>query len=165
MLAIFNVTLGITSVVIFLILLVVFYYINHNVHKIYLEKEDEKIKKEELEEEIEEEKKIKRNNLIFYWIALLIIAGLLYFVGELLSNSLTNLCNTFGLPELVLGILLGFITSIPELIEAQRKEKKKNTEMANKIGVIEATNNLLTSNLLNLFVIQSIGTIIYTIIR
>ena len=53
-LAIFNVTLGITSVVIFLILLVVFYYINHNVHKIYLEKEDEKIKKEELEEEIEE---------------------------------------------------------------------------------------------------------------
>ena len=167
-LAIFNVTLGITSVVIFLILLVVFYYINHNVHKIYLEKEDEKIKKEELEEEIEEEKKIKRNNLIFYWIALLIIAGLLYFVGELLSNSLTNLCNTFGLPELVLGILLGFITSIPELItfiEAQRKEKKENTEMANKIGVIEATNNLLTSNLLNLFVIQSIGTIIYTIIR
>ena len=162
-LAIFNVTLGITSVVIFLILLVVFYYINHNVHKIYLEKEDEKIKKEELEEEIEEEKKIKRNNLIFYWIALLIIAWLLYFVGELLSNSLTNLCNTFGL-----GILLGFITSIPELItfiEAQRKEKKKNTEMANKIGVIEATNNLLTSNLLNLFVIQSIGTIIYTIIR
>ena len=160
-LAIFNVTLGITSVVIFLILLVVFYYINHNVHKIYLEKE-------ELEEEIEEEKKIKRNNLIFYWIALLIIAGLLYFVGELLSNSLTNLCNMFGLPELVLGILLGFITSIPELItfiEAQRKEKKKNTEMANKIGVIEATNNLLTSNLLNLFVIQSIGTIIYTIIR
>lgn len=126
-LAIFNVTLGITSVVIFLILLVVFYYINHNVHKIYLEKEDEKIKKEELEEEIEEEKKIKRNNLIFYWIALLIIAWLLYFVGELLSNSLTNLCNTFGLPELVLGILLGFITSIPELItfiEAQRKEKK-----------------------------------------
>lgn len=167
-LAIFNVTLEITSVVIFLILLAVFYYINHNAHKIYLEKEDEKIKKEELEEEIEEEKKIKRNNLIFYWIALLIIAGLLYFVGELLSNSLTNLCNTFGLPELVLGILLGFITSIPELItftEAQRKEKKKNTEMANKIGVIEATNNLLTSNLLNLFVIQSIGTIIYTIIR
>ena len=74
----------------------------------------------------------------------------------------------FGLPELVLGILLGFITSIPELItfiEAQRKEKKKDTEMTNKIGVIEATNNLLTSNLLNLFVIQSIGTIIYTIIR
>ena len=99
---------------------------------------------------------------------MLIIAWLLYFVGELLSNSLTNLCNMFGLPELVLGILLGFITSIPELItfiEAQRKEKKKNTEMANKIGVIEATNNLLTSNLLNLFVIQSIGTIIYTIIR
>ena len=51
------------------------------------------------------------------------------------------------------------------LLAPENKEKKKNTEMANKIGVIEATNNLLTSNLLNLFVIQSIGTIIYTIIR
>ena len=72
------------------------------------------------------------------------------------------------MPEYIIGIILGFGTSIPELItfiEAQRKEKKKDTEMTNKIGVIEATNNLLTSNLLNLFVIQSIGTIIYTIIR
>ena len=54
------------------------------------------------------------------------------------------------------------IYSIDDVID---KEKKKDTEMTNKIGVIEATNNLLTSNLLNLFVIQSIGTIIYTIIR
>ena len=66
-LAIFNVTLGITSVVIFLILLVVFYYINHNVHKIYLEKEDEKIKKEELEEVEEAKKNIKSENLIEYF--------------------------------------------------------------------------------------------------
>ena len=63
-------------------------------------------------------------------------------------------------------ILLGVITSIPELItfiEAQRKEKSKNSEEANKLGVIETTNNLLTSNILNLFVIQSIGILIYTI--
>lgn len=67
---------------------------------------------------------------------MLIIAGLLYFVGELLSNSLTNLCNMFGLPELVLGILLGFITSIPELItfiEAQRKEKRKIQKWQTKL--------------------------------
>ena len=36
-------------------------------------------------------------------------------------------------------------------------------EMANKIGVVEATNNLLTSNILNLFGIQSIGIILYSI--
>ena len=68
-----------------------------------------------------------------YAIVLLIIVALLYWIGELLSNSLTNLCKTFGLPEIVVGILLGFITSIPELItftEAQRKEKRKNARMA-----------------------------------
>lgn len=164
---IFKFTFGMISVVIFVILLFVFYYINHNVHKLYLGKEDKKIEKEEqTEAENEDRKSNKKGNIILYAIALLIIVALLYWIGELLSNSLTNLCNTFGLPEVVLGILLGFITSIPELItftEAQRKEKSKNDEMANKIGVVEATNNLLTSNILNLFVIQSIGIILYSI--
>ena len=167
-LSIFNVELGIFSVIIFVILLFIFYYINHNVHKIYLEKEDKEIEHEEELEENREKKSIKNRNIILYCLALGVIAILLYIVGELLSNSLTNLCNTFGLPELVLGILLGFITSIPELItfiEAQRKEKQKHSEYANKLGVIEATNNLLTSNILNLFVIQSIGIIIYSIIK
>ena len=164
---IFKFTFGMISVVIFVILSFVFYYINHNVHKLYLRKEDKEIEKEEqTEAENEDRKSNKKGNIILYAIVLLIIVALLYWIGELLSNSLTNLCNTFGLPEIVLGILLGFITSIPELItftEAQRKEKSKNDEMANKIGVVEATNNLLTSNILNLFVIQSIGIILYSI--
>ncbi len=164
---IFKFTFGMISVVIFVILSFVFYYINHNVHKLYLGKEDKEIEKEEqTEAENEDRKSNKKENIILYAIVLLIIVALLYWIGELLSNSLTNLCKTFGLPEIVVGILLGFITSIPELItftEAQRKEKSKNDEMANKIGVVEATNNLLTSNILNLFVIQSIGIILYSI--
>lgn len=164
---IFKFTFGMISVVIFVILSFVFYYINHNVHKLYLGKEDKEIEKEEqTEAENEDRKSNKKGNIILYAIVLLIIVALLYWIGELLSNSLTNLCKTFGLPEIVVGILLGFITSIPELItftEAQRKEKSKNDEMANKIGVVEATNNLLTSNILNLFVIQSIGIILYSI--
>ena len=164
---IFKFTFGMISVVIFVILSFVFYYINHNVHKLYLGKEDKEIEKEEqTEAENEDRKSNKKGNIILYAIVLLIIVALLYWIGELLSNSLTNLCKTFGLPEIVVGILLGLITSIPELItftEAQRKEKSKNDEMANKIGVVEATNNLLTSNILNLFVIQSIGIILYSI--
>lgn len=164
---IFKFTFGMISVVIFVMLSFVFYYINHNVHKLYLVKEDKEIEKEEqTEAENEDRKSNKKGNIILYAIVLLIIVALLYWIGELLSNSLTNLCKTFGLPEIVVGILLGFITSIPELItftEAQRKEKSKNDEMANKIGVVEATNNLLTSNILNLFVIQSIGIILYSI--
>ena len=31
------------------------------------------------------------------------------------------------------------------------------------LGVVEATNNLLTSNMFNLFIIQSIGIIVYAI--
>lgn len=164
---IFKFTFGMISVVIFVILSFVFYYINHNMHKLYLGKEDKEIEKEEqTEAENEDRKSNKKGNIILYAIVLLIIVALLYWIGELLSNSLTNLCKTFGLPEIVVGILLGFITSIPELItftEAQRKEKSQNDEMANKIGVVEATNNLLTSNILNLFVIQSIGIILYSI--
>lgn len=158
-----NIQTGVITVIIFVILLAVFYYINNNVHKLYLQKEDKEIEVEEIAKNKSESKK----NIILYWIALIAVTVLLYIVGELLSSSLTNLSNSFGLPEFVLGILLGFITSLPELItfsEAQKKEKAKNSETSNKLGVIEATNNLLTSNILNLFVIQSIGIILYLII-
>lgn len=78
----------------------------------------------------------------------------LYLIENLLSDSLTNLSITFRLRDLVLGIALGFIT----FTEAQRKLDKQVAEA--ELGVVEATNNLLTSNILNLFAIQSIGIII-----
>lgn len=169
LLLVFNMDLNIGIVIIFILLLILFYYINYNVHKLYLKEEDKKIEEKEIEEEKERNRFRKRNkkNIILYWIYLILVAISLYFIGELLSNSLTNLSNIFGLPDIILGVLLGFITSIPELItfiEAQRKEKKKNDEENNKLGVLEATNNLLTSNILNLFAIQSIGILIYTIL-
>lgn len=167
-LIVFNITLDTNIVIIFVLLLALFYYINYNAHKLYLGKEEKEILQEEIEEE-QNEYRFKRKNkkmIILYWIFLIFIAVSLYVIGELLSTSLTNLSNLFGLPEFLLGILLGVITSIPELItfiEAQRKEKQKSNDEANKLGVIEATNNLLTSNILNIFAIQSVGIIIYTI--
>ena len=89
---------------------------------------------------------------------------LLFVVGELLGNTLENLCNQFNISQTIIGILLGFITSIPELItffEAQRHYKKVDDDM---LGVVEATNNLLTSNILNLFAIQTVGILISSII-
>ena len=167
-LIIFNITLNVDIVIVFVLLLALFYYINYSSHKLYLGKEEKEILQEEIEEE-KKEYRFKRKNkkmVILYWIYLILIAISLYVIGELLSASLTNLSNSFGLPEFVLGILLGVITSIPELItfiEAQRKEKKKTNDETNKLGVIEATNNLLTSNILNIFAIQSIGILLYTI--
>lgn len=162
LLSVFDIELGITIVPLFIFLYILFAYLNSNVHKLYLKKQD-KI----LEDEIEKESKWKRNNkkkTIKYILNLLCTGVLLFIIGELLGNTLENLCIQFNIPQFLIGILLGFITSIPELItffESQKHYQKKNDNQI--LGVVEATNNLFTSNILNLFVIQSIGIVIYSV--
>jgi len=124
--------------------------------------EDEKI---EHEIELEEEKESKNRFQTIKYIIYLVITGfLLYFVGDKLGNTLETLCKLFNISEAIIGILLGFITSIPELMtffESQKHYKKEDDDM---LGVVEATNNLLTSNILNLFAIQTIGILITSIL-
>lgn len=159
----FDVELKLWIVPIFVILYALFIFLNNNVHKLYLQKEDE-----EIELEIEKEKRWEKGNkakTVKYFIYLFLTGILLFIIGELLGNTLENLCNLFNVSELVIGILLGFMTSLPELItfiEAQRHHKKSDDDM---LGVVEATNNLLTSNILNLFAIQTIGILIISIIK
>lgn len=157
-----NIELNIMIVPIFVILYILFRVINDNVHKMYLKNEDEKI---EHEIELEEEKKSKNRFQTIKYIIYLVITGfLLYFVGDKLGNTLETLCKLFNISEAIIGILLGFITSIPELMtffESQRHYKKEDDDM---LGVVEATNNLLTSNILNLFAIQTIGILITSIL-
>ncbi len=157
-----NIEINLVIVPAFVILYFLFGYINQNAHKLYLKDIDSKINKK-IEEEGEKEKGNTRKTVL-YMLILLGTGILLYVIGELLSETLNHLCYQFHISEIVIGILLGFITSLPELItffEAQKHYKeKKNDEM---MGVVEATNNLLTSNMLNLFVIQSIGILIYTV--
>lgn len=143
----------------FLILYGLFQYINHNAHKLYLKKEDKQLAKQ-IEKEGEKETGNTRKTALY--ILVLIGTGvLLYVIGELLGDTLQQLCNRFAISQVIIGILLGVVTSIPELItffEAQKHHKQSNDDM---LGIVEATNNLLTSNVLNLFVIQSIGIILY----
>lgn len=158
-----NVEMNIKAVPIFIILYIIFLIINNKAHKKYLKKEDKKIEgKIENEEQIE----IKNKNRLPLYIFLLVITGILLFVvGDLLGNTLENLCNIFGISQTIIGILLGFITSIPELItffESQKHYKKNKDD--DILGVVEATNNLFTSNIMNLFVIQTIGILIYSVI-
>lgn len=157
-----NIELNIMIAPIFVILYILFRVINDNVHKMYLKNEDEKI---EHEIELEEEKKSKNRFQTIKYIIYLVITGfLLYFVGDKLGNTLETLCKLFNISEAIIGILLGFITSIPELMtffESQRHYKKEDDDM---LGVVEATNNLLTSNILNLFAIQTIGILITSIL-
>lgn len=146
----------------FILLAIIFIRINNIYHKKYLKNvEDELL----LNEQNKEKEEIKSNKKTYIYILLLIISGiLLYFVGNKLGETLENMSKYFNISEIIIGILLGFITSIPELItffESQRHYKKSE---ANQIlGVVEATNNLFTSNILNLFIIQTIGIIICNI--
>lgn len=154
-----NVSIGIIPVFVFLFAL--FYYINSNTHKLYLKKEEH----EEKEIIKQEEKFVKgKKNIIFRYLIYLILTGIsLFIVGNLLSNSLEKLCLQFNIPQIVIGIVLGFITSLPELITFFESQKHHNKQNNSNLGVVEATNNLLTSNILNLFIIQSLGIIIYII--
>lgn len=144
-----NLELNISIVPALLILYLLFVVLNNNTHKLYL-KHDSK--------NTEENKTNNIKNKTAINIFLLVFSGIfLYFVGELLGNTLDSLCKIFNVPQSIIGIFLGIITSIPEFItffEAQKYYNKKENDM---FGVIEATNNLFTSNILNLFIIQSIG--------
>ena len=150
-----NIKLDMVIVPLFVICYALFSFLNNNAHKVYLDEQKEDTK------ENKENKNIKRT--IIYTTILLLTGVALYLIGELLGNSLENLCNSFGVSESIIGILLGFITSVPELMtffSSQKHHRNKNNEM---LGVVEATNNLLTSNTLNLFVIQTIGILIVNI--
>lgn len=146
----------------FLLLFFFYYFINHNAHKLYLKRQEI-----QMEGKIEKEKKWLKGKwkiVTKYSFYLLLTSVSLYIIGNALSGCLENLAGYFEVSEIFLGIALGFITSIPELItffEAQKHHEKTENE---ELGVIEATNNLLTSNVLNLFMIQAVGIILYTIL-
>ncbi len=155
--------INIVVVPIFVILYFIFRFFNHHAHKLYL-KEQEIALEKQIEEEEKKEKGNKKKTMKY--VLYLIITGILLFViGDVLGKTLENLCDRFGIPQFIIGILLGFITSIPELItffEAQKHYKAQKID--DILGVVEATNNLLTSNILNLFIIQSIGIMIFSLI-
>ena len=143
----------------FILLLILCYKITNNAHKLYMKKESGQVEKD-IHKTVEKNKSRRYVTVVVYEIVLLFVGVALYVIGNLLSEVLQNLCVRFNIPEIIIGILLGFITSLPELITFFESQKHHESE---KEGVIEATSNLLTSNVMNLFVIQSIGIIIYTI--
>lgn len=152
-----NVEFNLIIIPLFIILYVLFRFLNNNAHKVYLESED-KILQMYNEKEEQEPNVVKTILCIFI---LLCTSILLYVIGDALGNSMENLSIIFKIPEFVLGIVLGLATSVPELItffESQKHYKENNSN--NILGVVEATNNLLTSNILNLFIIQTVGILI-----
>lgn len=162
-LVVHKIDLNLWFAAVFIVIYMFFKFINSNVHKLYLEKEDKQIEKI-----IKMEKRWKKGKIsktIKYAIILLFAGILLFFIGKLLGDAIEKLCKLFNVSEIIVGILLGLITSIPELItffESQKHHKDKENDM---LGVVESTNNLLTSNMINLFIIQTIGIILLKVVQ
>lgn len=149
---------------IFIVLYLFLKLINNLVHKKYLnhsnvlENNKGKINKKKENEKLKLKEQYKINIIVKYSLLIIFAGILLFFIGDILSNSLEILCNNFNVSQFIIGILLGVVTSVPEFItffEAQKNYKDKEE------GIIEATNNLLSSNMSNLFIIQSLGILIY----
>ena len=158
-----NIEINLFVVFLFIILYILFFYLNNNAHKLYLEKEDKQIQKK-IDQGQNNQDKDDKKKIVGYIFILLFTGIALFIISNLLGENLNNLCKKFNISEIIIGILLGLITSIPELITFLDSQKHYKRNSSNKmLGVVEATNNLLTSNLLNLFIIQSIGIVIYHI--
>ena len=161
LLVIFEIEENLSIVPIFILLFILFYFIKGNAYKVY---KISALSKEKIDE-IQEEKKWMKNKkkAIIVALQLIGVGVILFIVGNLLGNTLETLSRTFNIPQFLIGIILGVITSIPELItfiEAQKHHSKNTNDVQ---GVVEATSNLFASNTLNLFIIETIGIIIYYI--
>ena len=151
--------LKISMVPILVLLYFGFKKINDNAHKLYLKVEDKKRESTLNKWERGNKRKATKNIVI-----LIIVGVILFFIGNLLGSTLQNLCNRFNIPEIVIGVALGIVTSLPELITFFESQKHYKKTENNLLGVIEATNNFLMSNILNLFIIQSIGILIFVLL-
>ncbi len=159
-----NIETNITIVPIFVLTFIMLYYIRGNAYKVY------KIKDEDNEklQKIEKEKKWIRGKTklaIITSIELVITGIALFIIGNLLGNTLEKLSYIFNIPEIIIGIILGLVTSVPELITFIDAQKHHNKNQSSANGVIEATSNLFTSNMLNLFIIESIGIVVYSLVN
>lgn len=156
-----KIEMNLSIVPIFILLFLLFYFLNKNAHKLYLKNivttEEKKIRQEQKWLRGKKEKTIK------YFIYLILTGIVLFIIGNLLSDTLENLSYIFNISEFIIGIALGFVTSIPELITFFESQKHHSKENNSRDGVIEATNNLLTSNIMNIFVIQTLGIILFII--
>jgi len=143
-----------------IMILILFMLLNSEIHRSYLKREDRKINKI-IEKETKEE--IKKRHVFKYTVILLLSAVLLYYVGEYLGDSIETLCISFNVSQITIGLLLGFFTSLPEFIaffESQRHHNKNDNDI---VGLVEAANGLLMSNVTNLFIILTLGIILINI--
>lgn len=139
---------------------ILLFFVFSKISKINHKKHSENVK--DTKSENKENRQNKKIVMVTLQIVGLLAVGLLLFIiGNMLSSTLENLCNIFGISQGLIGVILGFMTSMPELITFFESQKHHKIKQNKEAGVVEATSNLLTSNMMNLFIIQTIGIAIY----
>lgn len=93
----------------------------------------------------------------------ILVAGLaaLYFLGDVLGDSIYDLGTAFAVSAVILGGLTAVATSLPELttfFASYAAHRRSATD-----GNQEVMHNLMASNVFNLFAIQAIGVAIFQI--
>lgn len=87
----------------------------------------------------------------------------LYFLGTALGSTVFELGTTFGVPEIVLGVVIGVVTSLPELttfFSSYLWHRNNGSDRANE----EVVHNMLASNASNLLLIQTIGLAVFLLV-
>lgn len=134
-----------------------------------LEEEKNKILKIEKKEKVKIRKlsKVRKQRLSVFWILLFLSFIILYVLGNLLSATLEILGNTFNVNQIILGIVIGLSTSLPEFLSFMSSYKRhKRCKILNKDkGAMEVVSNLVTSNISNLCIIQTFAIIVYYLCR
>lgn len=94
-------------------------------------------------------------------VSIIVVAlGGLYFLGDALGSTVRELGTTFGVPEIILGVLIGVVTSLPELTTFFASYGWHRAQGTNR-ATEEVTHNLLASNVSNLLLIQTLGVLIF----
>ena len=96
---------------------------------------------------------------------LLILVALasLYFLGTALGDTVYELGTTFGVPEIVLGVVIGVVTSLPEwttFFSSFAWHRRNSVDRASE----EVTHNLLASNASNLLLVQTIALAVFLLV-
>ena len=168
----FGIVNKITVIPLFIIFYLVFLYISSKTNYF---KEGEEELEDERKEIIREEKKeklktrrlnkVRKQRVLISWVILFLSFVLLYILGDKLSVVLETLGKEFKVPEIILGIIIGIATSIPELLSffSSYKRHSRCTNLNKDKGAVEVVNNLVASNVANLCIIQTVAIIVFII--
>lgn len=94
---------------------------------------------------------------------ILVAIAALYFLGTALGSSVYELGTTFGVPEIILGAVIGVVTSLPEwttFFSSYAWHRRNGSDRASD----EVTHNLLASNASNLLLVQTIGLAVFLLV-